>query len=106
MARRIQKAPLFTHDCEACTFLGTWDGFDLYVCNQGSTDHATLIARYGDAAPAYKSGLDFGLIPFNSGVASPPMRVAYLIAVDRGLLEPQPPIDEGRIVRFGEPFED
>lgn len=43
----------YVHDCEACTFLGTRLKADLYSC--GSGDRVSLIARYGDDGPDYKS---------------------------------------------------
>lgn len=53
--------PQFTHDCDACTFLGrhhivqTLVPVDLYVCNQGMLHLETLIARFGSDGPDYTS---------------------------------------------------
>ena len=69
-------APLFKHDCDTCTFLGTVDGHDLY-CHAG--DNPTVIARWSSDGPDYKSGIMF--IPF-----SPLLGEAYRRAVERGLL--------------------
>jgi len=42
--------PLYTHDCDMCVSLGTYNEHDLYYCAPSS-----LIARYGDDGPAYSS---------------------------------------------------
>ena len=44
--------PSFTHDCESCTFLGRYDGHDLYVC---PADDPALIARFGSEGAEYRS---------------------------------------------------
>ena len=56
--------PKYTHDCDACTFLGHWRGsdlegnpvldYDLYRCGT-----STVIARYSSDGPDYISGLCF-----------------------------------------------
>ena len=52
--------PKYQHDCQECEFLGHYNNHDLYSCSNGPT----LIARYGDDGPDYKSGLSFvGLDP-------------------------------------------
>lgn len=57
--------PLFQHDCDGCTFLGTYQGSDLYACaRNGVID--TVIHRFGNDGPEYGSGLLFAqrnLIP-------------------------------------------
>ena len=45
--------PSFTHDCDACTFLGHTLDHDLYVCY--ANGHFTYIARYGSDCDAYSS---------------------------------------------------
>jgi hypothetical protein len=47
--------PKFTHDCEACTYLGHKDDHDLYVCQSEETKRFTYIARYGNDGDAYTS---------------------------------------------------
>lgn len=63
--------PLYTHDCDACIFLGTWDKplfastarsksplvpYDLYVCpKEGLKDHTCCLARFGSDGPDYAS---------------------------------------------------
>lgn len=66
--------PLHEHDCECCTYLGTMDKHDLYVC----PSEPTVIARYGPDGD-YKSGLAF----VNH---SELLRVAADLALERGLL--------------------
>lgn len=43
-------APVFTHDCPSCVFLGHVDGCDHYICPSGS-----LIARDGHDGADYTS---------------------------------------------------
>lgn len=47
--------PSFTHDCDACTFLGSHLDHDLYVCFSEATKRFTYIARYGSEPDAYAS---------------------------------------------------
>ena len=47
--------PSFTHDCDACTFLGSHLDHDLYVCFSEATHKFTYIARYGSAPEDYAS---------------------------------------------------
>lgn len=50
-------APLYTHDCDGCKFLGALvkHGFryDLWYCAR--CDEGSLIARFGDDGPSYAS---------------------------------------------------
>lgn len=41
--------PMFTHDCEECTFLGVYYDHDVYTCR------GSIIARFGDDGPEYAS---------------------------------------------------
>jgi hypothetical protein len=66
----LTSTPLYDHDCDACTYLGTVDGHDLYFCD--GTDK-TLIARYGIDGD-YKSGLHMVGCDFHISTA---YRVAY-----------------------------
>lgn len=52
--------PAFEHDCETCVFLGHHDGHDLYYHPSMTMD--TLIARYGDDGPDYRSGIVFAKV--------------------------------------------
>lgn len=53
------QVPLFTHDCDECTFLGISGEKDLYHCMQGGELFPTLIVRHGNEGPEYMSGLIF-----------------------------------------------
>lgn len=50
--------PKFLHDCDNCTFLGSFNGHDLYHCMQDG-HMPTVIARFGSEGHKYKSGLVF-----------------------------------------------
>lgn len=43
--------PIFTHDCDECIFLGTYEGEDLYVHIRAN--HAEAIHRSGDRGWEY-----------------------------------------------------
>ena len=43
--------PRYLHDCETCTFIGTHQGHDLYVC--GTFDRRTYIARHSNRMDDY-----------------------------------------------------
>ena len=53
--------PIFSHDCDCCTFLGTFKNHDLYHCFQGGI-RPTVIARYGNDGPDYTSGIVFASV--------------------------------------------
>ena len=65
--------PRYKHDCDECTFLGPYRGFDLYVCDW------TVIARFGDDDPDYKSGLEVSKSDDALGMA---LRRATEIGID------------------------
>jgi hypothetical protein len=87
----------YGHDCETCQYLGHYEGCDLYYCAQGiyPTSLPTVIARFG-SGPGYISGMQVAkafkfsdtLLDANLPYvqASKALRVAYLIAVDLGLV--------------------
>ncbi len=50
--------PEFKHDCTGCTFLGRFEGRDLYHCGRHAMG-VTLIARWSDDGPDYISGMVF-----------------------------------------------
>lgn len=64
----------YTHDCEACVFLGTHAQYDLYYCEA----NPTVIARYGTDGD------------YNSGLAcastDPILAIATVRAIVAGLL--------------------
>ncbi len=53
--RQLAKTPQFAHDLKCCVFLGRYMAEDLYFCEQHGLP--TVIARFGNAGPAYRSGL-------------------------------------------------
>ena len=77
--------PIYTHDCNACTYLGQYEHegtmHDLYFC--GSHERGTVIARFGDDGPDYCSGLAFA----ERGIQ--PYKEALDRAVAKGLYNPQ-----------------
>ena len=48
---------LFTHDCEECEWMGSYRGFDLYVCRP-NVKCLSILARYGNEPNEYVSGID------------------------------------------------
>lgn len=48
--------PRYVHDCEQCKFLGLYEEYDLYFCDQNKFG-PTVVARYGDEGDEYTSGL-------------------------------------------------
>lgn len=52
----MDEKPQYKHNCDKCRFLGPHEDLDLYFCLQGG-GLPTVIARYGDNEPDYKSGL-------------------------------------------------
>ena len=46
----------YQHDCDECVYLGTCSEFDLYA-HVIDGELQTVIARYNDDGPEYKSGL-------------------------------------------------
>lgn len=47
-------SPLFTHDCDACEFVGPYQGKDIYFCGSGL--ETTLIVRHSSDGPDYEAG--------------------------------------------------
>jgi hypothetical protein len=85
----LENFPMWEHDCEHCTFLGTFDNHDLYFCAQcipGDTI-PTVIARYGSNPQDCQSGMWFGEFPLTHENVNIHLRVAYMIAKDLCLIE-------------------
>lgn len=68
------STPTYTHDCDACLFLGTMthkgSAHDLYFCPNGGPG-PTVIARFGDEGHEYGSGLIFaeqGIEPYKTAL--------------------------------------
>jgi hypothetical protein len=70
--------PKYTHDCEACKFLGHYDAHDMYYCEQAGLI-PTVVCRYGDDGHDYTSGLEFAEL-------SPPIAIAKHLAVKAGYI--------------------
>jgi hypothetical protein len=68
--------PKFKHDCERCTFLGNFKGFDLYFCPQ-TPNLPTVLARFSNEGADYVSGIYSDIAPLNE---------AKKRAKERGLL--------------------
>lgn len=56
-AQEVTDTPSFEHDCPACTFLGRYQGADLYHCLIQGPRLPTVIARHSSSPPDYSSGL-------------------------------------------------
>jgi hypothetical protein len=54
----VSQMKRFIHDCENCLFVGQFQEYDLYFCDQGGFS-PTVIARYGSDGPEYTSGINF-----------------------------------------------
>ncbi len=72
--------PLFTHNCEVCIFLGTFNNHDLYFCNQVFGVPFTILARGSDEPADYKSGFSFA-------GCDEELREAYTRAKEKGLIK-------------------
>lgn len=77
----------YPHHCKECTFLGHYNGHDLYFCSQGL--RPTVMARFG-SDDQYVSGLPTAEHCSTSDDQDEfrALRVALLIARDRGLVPP------------------
>lgn len=75
--------PRFKHDCDSCKFLGNYEDYDLYFCEQGGDP--TIVARYGNKGEQYQSGMSFARY---DGLKH--LYVGKLIAIDKGYLEKEP----------------
>ena len=53
--RSHHSEPYWKHDCDECSFLGTWKERDMYFCPREPA--GTLIARYGSKEDQYSSGI-------------------------------------------------
>ena len=76
MIQQENEHPHFTHDCDVCTFLGHFNGYDLYV--HATEGIKTVIARNGEDG-AYKSGIW-------AANSDPELAEAKKRAIERGLL--------------------
>lgn len=83
---RGKPVPRYTHDCEKCEYLGTYNDHDLYHCNKMGR-LPTVIARRSSEPSDYLSGMSIAARVRSGQTDLLPLRVAYLIAEDLGLLE-------------------
>jgi hypothetical protein len=86
----FNNRPRYEHDCEKCTYLGTYDGYDLYYCPHGAPGFKipTVLARRGNDPEQYISGMAAAKQnPLHSSFCMPALRVAYLIAKDLALID-------------------
>lgn len=56
--KQTTYTPLYKHDSDCCEYLGTRDGFDVYICVH-QVGGPTYIARYGSEGREYVSGALF-----------------------------------------------
>ena len=73
--------PLYTHDCNRCVFLGTYQEADLYY-HPGTAAMRTTVARWSDEPSDYQTGSMSSRIPV--------LIEARLRAEERELLSTQP----------------
>lgn len=101
--------PRHPHDCERCTFLGTFGSHDLYYCAKQPHLGPTVIARFGpegdyNSKPvAFQDGNTPGWLPehpdYDETAAA--LRVARLICIDAVTRLGSAPIDENVAAPFG-----
>jgi len=55
----LELVPLrrFSHSCSCCTYLGQWNEYDLYFC-ENCCIVPSVVARWGSDRADYVSGLD------------------------------------------------
>jgi hypothetical protein len=53
MSHEAMTQPRYTHDCDACQFVGHVDRYDVHFCKR--CDGGTIIMRYGSDGPQYAS---------------------------------------------------
>lgn len=70
--------PLYRHSCEYCTYLGSLEEHDLYVCDRHNSRVPSVLARYGCEPWEYMSSrCDYATLPL--------LREAVCRARQRGL---------------------
>jgi hypothetical protein len=86
--------PVHAHDCEACLFLGQYGEADLYLCPK-EAGGPTVIARFSGEPSDYASGMPIAESKTFPTATIRPLRVAWLIARDCGLVEDPKPAETG-----------
>lgn len=61
----MKQTPIHKHECDRCTFLGTFRGADMYFCRAWGAKRVTLILRDGSEGPEYDS------LPLHEGLNGP-----------------------------------
>jgi len=74
-------SPIYPNTTDAQTFLGSFQGHDLYFDPQIGIP--TVIARFGPEGPDYKSGVPLAEVDVH-------LAEAKRRAIERGLLKPEP----------------
>jgi len=70
--------PLYRHSCEYCTYLGSLEEHDLYICDRHNRRVPSVLARYGHEPWEYMSSqCDYAVLPL--------LREAVCRARQRGL---------------------
>ena len=83
----LRRKPRFNHSCDRCQYLGTFDGYDLYFCPGKDKCFDTVLARYGNKDHKYLSGIPVAYShSLDADYCLAPLRIAYLIAKDLGLI--------------------
>ncbi len=77
MNKYKMNTPRFKHDCDICKYLGMYEEYDLYFCE----NEPTVIARYSSNGPDYMSGLMFA-----TENRSKPLYEAKKLAIQQGLI--------------------
>lgn len=98
--------PIYKHDCDKCTFLGSYNGQDLYHCRQSGRFH-TLIARFSDVDSEYTSGLILAGLDEHITEAKKRAEALYLLPYKlktceyntKYIVQPLPAIDQYILVR-------
>ena len=73
----------FSHDCDACVYLGSDDKNDFYFCKKGIP---TVISRFGSDGWEYTSGFAAAHLLWQQGMDDPLVR-ALKLAKEQGLVK-------------------
>jgi len=73
----------FSHDCDACVYLGSDEKNDFYFCKKAIP---TVIARFGNNGEDYTSGLTAATLCWERGL-DVPLVSALRLAKEKGLIK-------------------
>ena len=77
----------FHNDCDRCVFLAASDSHDFYYCpRENIMGTETVIARYGNEAPEYQSGILIAK-KLSQDKQDDPLAMAYRLAVEMEYIE-------------------